>query len=560
MLLGVTALLLILLCILPGLTGRITWEQGTKVYVTAIDTASLEDRFDADLLPGVLRDYRDAGTTTALFWEGASGYNEPLMAQAAELGLSIALSPDVALADTTGLQRLVQEYPVRYLCLRLSAVDPEESLQEKADLICGVLRKSDLTLVLTENLNQIGNAEPPGYETYLDAARGSILRAFMTYPRSSLIHGDYPVLYYQMYNSLTDRNTQFLQVLQPEDEGYTAQECARRAQLSIELFSRKAEQKGYIPEGRVDHSTYAVSPRPVCAGAAALAVLMLVTMLSLAPIRTPDWLLSGGLLAAAAALGITFVLPEALLSLYPTAFCLIAPSFSMTVCLAHLEGSRQKPLPVLMLSTLALTLACMAVTGAVTAALLSGTDYFLNNQLFRGVKLTLLAPVAYACLVIGLRFLRTISGIPVKTLLHDLRGRLRWYHGALAAALGAAAVVYLIRSGNVISISFGELYMRNLLSDIFTARPRTKEFLVGWPCLVMLICCIKADRMKLLQAVFALGAAILFASCMNTFCHAFTMVHIMYLRLFYGFLLGAAISVIAVGALQLLFRIADRKT
>lgn len=556
---SVIALVLIAVCILPGLAGRISWERSAKVYVAAIDAARLTSFFDDSQLPDVLRDYRDAGVTTVVFWEGKEGFHEKLMALARELGLSIALVPDVGRESNSELERIVQEYPVSYICLRPNSARPDEEVPEAIDRICRVVRENDLTLVLTENANQIGNAEVPGSETYLHAADGNILRAFVTYPRSSLIQGDYPVLYYQMYNSLVDRNTQFMWILQPDDEGYTPEECARRAQLSIRLFAQKAEREGYVSQGQVDHTAYQTNLRLVCGGAAALAVVLLLMMLELLLDKAPGWLTPAGLLTAAAAMTVTFVMPEALLSLYPTAFCMIAPSFGMTVCMVHLERNRKtRPLPLLLISTVGLALACMAISGGVAAAMLSGSDYFLNNLLFRGVKVTLLAPVAFACLVIAVRVLRSIAGVPLKTLLQDLVRKFRWYHAALVAALCAAAVVYLIRSGNVGTISFTELYMRNLLSDVFEARPRTKEFLVGWPCLVLYIYCVKADRMKLLQAILGLGTAVLFASCMNTFCHVFTMAQTMYLRLFYGFVLGAAISAAVLPVVHLSFRLTDR--
>ena len=77
------------------------------------------------------------------------------------------------------------------------------------------------------------------------------------------------------------------------------------------------------------------------------------------------------------------------------------------------------------------------------------------------------------------------------------------------------------------------------------ARPRTKEIILGWPCLALYLFYVKKDKAKLLQWVFAIGASILFASVVNTFCHAFTLAETMILRAANGMLFGIPIAIVA---------------
>ena len=110
-------------------------------------------------------------------------------------------------------------------------------------------------------------------------------------------------------------------------------------------------------------------------------------------------------------------------------------------------------------------------------------------------------------------------------------------------ALIGVVVLYLKRSGNVSTISFSETYIRNWLTEYFTARPRTKEILLAWPCFALYIYYVKKNKAKLLQWIFAMGASMLFASTINTFCHVFTLTETMFLRIATGVLFGGVITI-----------------
>ena len=56
---------------------------------------------------------------------------------------------------------------------------------------------------------------------------------------------------------------------------------------------------------------------------------------------------------------------------------------------------------------------------------------------------------------------------------------------------------------------------------------------------------VKKDSAKILQWIFAVGASMLFASTINTFCHVFTLTETMFLRIATGILFGGVITVVA---------------
>ena len=123
-----------------------------------------------------------------------------------------------------------------------------------------------------------------------------------------------------------------------------------------------------------------------------------------------------------------------------------------------------------------------------------------------------------------------------------LNAEIKVYWVLIAAVILGVGYYYILRSGNVNTISALETAMRNAITEAFPARPRTKEFIVGYPCLVLFFYYVKHHDIKLIQWGCAVGASILAASVTNTFCHVFTDVSVMYMRVVNGLLLGLIVS------------------
>ena len=121
--------------------------------------------------------------------------------------------------------------------------------------------------------------------------------------------------------------------------------------------------------------------------------------------------------------------------------------------------------------------------------------------------------------------------------------RIQVYWVILAAIFGGIAYYYILRSGNVNSIGFLEQGMRTKITDFFVERPRTKEFLLGYPALMLFVFYMKKGHRPLGWA-FAVGSSILAASISNTFCHVFTGTTTIYMRVINGLLLGVLTCIV----------------
>ena len=175
----------------------------------------------------------------------------------------------------------------------------------------------------------------------------------------------------------------------------------------------------------------------------------------------------------------------------------------------------------------------LALAGGICLAAFYGTPAFmLRLRGFSGVKLTLLLP-------------------PLLVLLHDLRNRIHpegigqilsrppfWGELLLGGLVLGAAVFMAVRSDNTALVPQWELQFRELLERLLRVRPRTKEFLVGYPCLLLALLAARRNLWPRYREILRVGASLAFASVVNSFCHLHSPFFLTLLRVFNGWWAG----------------------
>ncbi len=557
--LAVLSLLLIGVFIIPGVVDRVQFERSSKTYTAAVDLTRLTKFFELDELDDILRVYMDAGVTTAIIHENRGTYPRYLLDVAKEVGINIALIPDITTWLEADLDNIMRDYDVKYIKLQLGTLKSGPQADGKVEFLTEMVEKYGPTLVLTEGLMQLGNLEPEGFEDIVAAADGNILRSFQSYFTTNVDVMDYPAVYYQIYISSLDRNCRFINVKQLQDEGFTDYENALRTIENVRLYCEKMESQGFVNEGTVnynDYREYQTRHTFIPAATAAVCMLWLALMTDL---LTKRGFTLVGIGAAMLAFGVSLIMPSSLLAFYPSLFAAFAPCFAVAVVAVYVHAVKERMGTASLIAlSVGITLLLFCTFGAIMSALLGGTDYFLNIGEFRGVKLSLVLPIVFTLFLLVASIYKKRGVAEYKSMALDVVSKIRWYHIVLLALVATVTAVYIIRSGNVNKISFTETVIRNWLTEVFAARPRTKELLLGWPCLVLYIYFVKNNRSKLLSWAFAIGASTLYASAINTFCHVFTMVETMYMRLFVGALFGLPIAFIALGVVVLILRKTDK--
>lgn len=180
------------------------------------------------------------------------------------------------------------------------------------------------------------------------------------------------------------------------------------------------------------------------------------------------------------------------------------------------------------------------------AALLSEAHYMLQTRSFSGVTLALLGPVALSA-VLWVRIL--VANPPVRiweqaVLLGDFPVHVK--HLAAGGFVLLAAMIIVLRSGNepVGGVSPIELAFRAFLGDLLDVRPRTKEFLIGHPALVLGCYLLFQPRRSLRPWAFPLLVLGLLGttSFINTFQHLHTPLSISLARTFLAMGMGVVLG------------------
>ncbi len=183
----------------------------------------------------------------------------------------------------------------------------------------------------------------------------------------------------------------------------------------------------------------------------------------------------------------------------------------------------------------------VALLGAlVVVGIMSAPLAMEEIERFRGVRLVLALPPLIA-LVLYLFDRRFGSGFerPRDVFLSPVLS----YQLLAGVAIVAAGALMLVRSGNdsEVSPSAFELGLRHLLTAALSVRPRFKEFLIGFPFVMLLPALLPAHR-RAVGWVLALGIGVGVGDVIDTFSHLHTPIEISLLRVVNGLIIGAIVG------------------
>ncbi len=233
-------------------------------------------------------------------------------------------------------------------------------------------------------------------------------------------------------------------------------------------------------------------------------------------------------------LAIACVLPQA----RPAMAFLASVAFPMVAfqVLANREG-RHWLLEYLIVSAISL------VGGLGVAALMNGLPYFIRAQQFEGVKVAVFLPIAAVSAMMYARLANLKS---------SLNSAITWSQMGLTLVLLGAVAFMISRTGNdnPAGVSGTELKFRALLDTLLFVRPRTKEFMIGHPFLVVGICMLMRLRSgRTVPAGFAGWTALALSvgavgqtDVVNTMCHFHTPVALSLARIGVGLAAGAILG------------------
>ncbi|SFL45800.1 DUF5693 family protein [Pelosinus propionicus] len=208
---------------------------------------------------------------------------------------------------------------------------------------------------------------------------------------------------------------------------------------------------------------------------------------------------------------------------------------------------------------LIITVMLSMVGGMYVAAVLGDVRFFLEMEIFRGVKVTFVAPLLLITIIYLARYNlfenevedeKDIWSQVVKLLNYPLYIKTL----LIAALVAVGAWVFIGRSGHTAGVPVLdiELKMRAFLERAMYARPRGKEFMIGHPAFFLAVMALYRKWPRVVHYAMIVVATIAQGSLVETFAHLRTPVLMSFVRGIDGMVAGIGVGIVAVLAVQVL--------
>jgi hypothetical protein len=187
----------------------------------------------------------------------------------------------------------------------------------------------------------------------------------------------------------------------------------------------------------------------------------------------------------------------------------------------------------------------VALLGAlVVVGVLSSPLAMTEIERFRGVRLVLALPPLIA---LGLYAFDRRFGASAARARDVFLSPVLTYQLIAGVVIIALGTLMLVRSGNEgdVSPSPLEISLRHVLTHVLSVRPRFKEFLIGFPCMMLLPALMLAHR-RAVGWLLALGIGVGVGDIIDTFSHLHTPIEISVWRVVNGLIVGAIVGAIFV--------------
>jgi hypothetical protein len=258
---------------------------------------------------------------------------------------------------------------------------------------------------------------------------------------------------------------------------------------------------------------------------------------------------TAALLLGAVAVALAFASPGLGRRLLALAGAILFPTLAFT--LWPLRGPGPASVARGWLLRFALMSAVSLLGGLAVVGLLSDRAALVKVSEFSGIKVAQALPLlALAAIVVGDVWASAATWEAHRRRVEErfatfLLEPLRLWQVLVALVALIALVLMLLRTGNDpgVSVSSLELSFRSLLDSVLV-RPRTKEFLMGHPALIVALFLWATGRGRLFVLPLLLVGMVGQAGMVNSFCHLHTPIALTLARTWNGLWLGALIGLV----------------
>ena len=487
------------------------------------------------------------------------GFDDNQIQQFKSLGLKIVLRPRYAPGNRNleNLENTLSKFNIKSVMFygnMINGSDNPDNLNELANFF----NKNKIVTYIIELPIQKGIYDQEGIKSLIKKTNYYVARVYSIYPAEQVKLKPFEI-FNRWFRAVSDRNIRVIYVKPIIDPGKTyAQNMAVNdyyVNKFYNLWKSKKMQFG-TPNPMPEVNRNKIVDIFIVFGIMALLMWYVAIIIEVKEKTMWVWFVLLSLFGIAGIL-LNPSSTEKLLAL--TAAILITGAFSLILflMLKKIYGNKNRTLGNVIKNGTIYALAMFGfslVGGIWIGALLGSSPYMLNLDMFRGVKLLYLTPFIFLIVnylyVFGADFNNSHLPKEKYNLLDEIEKAwhipVNWGHIIVLILLAGIFLIYLLRSGNTgVSIPSIELKFRAMLEHTIVARPRIKEFVIGYPSLFITILFAYLMRKKWLIA-FSILSIMGSISVVDTFSHLRDTFLMSLYRGLYGILFGIIIGSVTI--------------
>jgi hypothetical protein len=487
------------------------------------------------------------------------GFDDKEIEQFKSLGLQIVLRPRYApgnrnlkiLEDTL---KKFNIHTVMFYGNMINGSDNPDNLNELANFF----NQNKIVTYIIELPIQKGIYDQEGIKSLIKKTNYYVARVYSIYPAEQLKLKPFEI-FNRWFRAVSDRNIRVIYVKPIIDAGKSYEQNMTVNDYYINKFYNLWTSKGMqfgIPSPMPKVNRNIIVDIFIALGIIALFMLYMEILFDMKDKDVWIWFTLLSILA----IGLLIVKINATEKLFAlSAAILITGMFSLILfeMLKKIYGSKQKTLLTIIKKGILYSLIMFTfslIGGIWIGAILGSSSYMLNLDMFRGVKLLYLTPFIFLKInylyEFGADFNNAHKPKEKYNLIEEIEKAwhipVNWGHITILILLAGIFLVYLLRSGNTgVQISSIELKFRAMLEHTIVARPRIKEFVVGYPSLFITILFTYLMRKKWLIA-FSILSIMGSISIVDTFSHLRDTFLMSLYRGLYGILFGIIIGIFTI--------------
>lgn len=449
--------------------------------------------------------------------------------------------------DIRDYENVIKEYKVKYIWFdydeerenRIKSGEEKGAhlsetigYPDELDDVIRVIKDNKLIIVAKERISQISIQDTKGIKDIIKGTNYSMNRMYsMLDKQLARVNGQ--DIFYEIMRSIVDRGIRVVEIKQIRNPNFTLQRNYEETNLGTKELVNFISGMGYntnkdlvsLDATELNIGYYVA----MVMSALALTCAVYVKKLFNTDFKLTFIVFAMSMLALIAACPLSNI--EKNLALFAS---ILYSSLSGLIVMRMCETDSK----MLMLKSILVFLGVNFLGGYVVVSCLSSLRYTMTLDLFRGVKIAFVVP-----LIMYIVSYVIINKVRPKDVIEYIKSKSKIGIGLAVLGVGFILAVYILRSGNfkILRASELELRLREILEYTWKVRPRTKEILIGYPMLMLLVN-FRKSKNNILKFILGFGMTIGSISVINSFCHVFTPIEISMRRGVNGMVTGVFIG------------------